>query len=661
MPAHPTDRPRFRPQIDTLEDRSTPAQFGVPWADPTHLTLSFAPDGTPAVGTPSKLFGTLDPALGRAAWQGAVLRAVQTWSELANVNVGVVADGGQALGVTGPTQGDARFGDIRVAGVPLTADLGAAVPPDPFVSGTLAGDVFLNTDAAFTAGSLYAVALHEVGHVLGMAHSTDPKSVMFDPLNPAGTPTAGDVAALRVLYGARAPDANEGDKGNDTTRNATRLRFAEHNQVSDPTVPAIAYGDVTTKTDADVFLVKPETAYTGPMTVRVQTAGISLLGAKLTVLDETGRVLGSTTTTGTAGGSASVTLASINPLAMYYVRVEAAPGAAASVGRYAVAVTLDRLVQPTALPLDAALRGPYETLSPEEMWNLFHDPARALYGDDLATNETAAFATALPSLPGYATNTHYRTVASLAGPTDVDVYRLRAPDTRTPQVLTVTLRAVGPDGAVPRVQILDPTLRAVPVTILSNGNGTFTVQATGLAANKASYYVRAFGGPAGNYALDAGFGTAAAASTEFAAGTLAAPGRQATHTLYVARPQLFGLALDAAGPVGSGSVRMTITDAAGNVVFALTAAAGDTATGVSALLAPGQYTVRFDAVAGTGPAAALAYRVRGSTLGDQVGPKAGSNPTFAPQYTTPGSTTSYTYPTGTTTTISFLWVFGFSA
>src|SRR4051794_10711114 len=87
--------------LTRLEDRHTPAQFGTPWADPTHLTLSFAPDGTQAVGgTTSELFAALDAQMPRAVWQGTILRAVQTWSEAAGVNVGVTADGGQPFGAT---------------------------------------------------------------------------------------------------------------------------------------------------------------------------------------------------------------------------------------------------------------------------------------------------------------------------------------------------------------------------------------------------------------------------------------------------------------------------------------------------------------------------------------------------------------------------------
>src|SRR5262245_28902502 len=181
---------RFAPRLDPLEARDTPAQFGVPWGDPTHLTLSFVPDGTPAAGHASGLFAALDAAMPRAVWQGAILQAFQTWATLANVNIGLVADDGSTFGTPGLAQGDRRFADIRVGGHPMTGEFAVAVPPDPFVAGTLAGDVFVNTAVRFDPDTLYAVALHEAGHALGLAPSTDPRSVMYHELRGNTVPTA---------------------------------------------------------------------------------------------------------------------------------------------------------------------------------------------------------------------------------------------------------------------------------------------------------------------------------------------------------------------------------------------------------------------------------------------------------------------------------------
>src|SRR4051812_35649171 len=104
-------RPR-PPQLalEVLEDRRVPAVFGQPWADPQHLTLSFAPDTTAIAGHVSDLFATLQARGAPADWQRTILTALQTWAVQANLNVGVVADGGQAFGTPGLTQGDGRFG-----------------------------------------------------------------------------------------------------------------------------------------------------------------------------------------------------------------------------------------------------------------------------------------------------------------------------------------------------------------------------------------------------------------------------------------------------------------------------------------------------------------------------------------------------------------------
>src|SRR6185369_14628813 len=93
-------------KAEQLDRRDCPALFGNPWLDP-NLTLSFAADGTLVNGSPSQL-GTLVSGQSAAVRQ-EILRAFQTWVAVANVNIGVVPDGGQPFGVVGPTLHDARF------------------------------------------------------------------------------------------------------------------------------------------------------------------------------------------------------------------------------------------------------------------------------------------------------------------------------------------------------------------------------------------------------------------------------------------------------------------------------------------------------------------------------------------------------------------------
>src|SRR3954452_4553076 len=99
-----------RPGLEALERRRVPAQFGVPWHDPKHLSISFVPDGTEVAGHRSDLFGALNAREPAAVWQREVLRAFQTWAVKADVNVSLAADDGEPLGTPGPDQHDPGFG-----------------------------------------------------------------------------------------------------------------------------------------------------------------------------------------------------------------------------------------------------------------------------------------------------------------------------------------------------------------------------------------------------------------------------------------------------------------------------------------------------------------------------------------------------------------------
>src|SRR5437868_4444770 len=120
--------------LEQLESREVPAIFGIPWSDARHLTLSFVPDGTNVDGTGSVLFSNMTQGT-TAQWQAAILRAAAAWSAATNINVGVVADGGQDLGAPGAAHGDARFGDIRISARPLSGNELAITTPPGYLGG----------------------------------------------------------------------------------------------------------------------------------------------------------------------------------------------------------------------------------------------------------------------------------------------------------------------------------------------------------------------------------------------------------------------------------------------------------------------------------------------------------------------------------------------
>ena len=53
----------------------------------------------------------------------------------------------------------------------------------------------------------------------------------------------------------------------------------------------VAFGDITTNKDVDMFAIRPPSGYYGPLTFRLQSAGLSLLAPHLSVLDAKGNVV----------------------------------------------------------------------------------------------------------------------------------------------------------------------------------------------------------------------------------------------------------------------------------------------------------------------------------------------------------------------------------
>lgn len=635
--------------FELLEQRWTPAQFGVPWVDPAHLTMSFAPDGTIAANQPSQLFAALDAQMPRQVWQSAIVRASQAWAEEANINIGLNRDLGQDFGAAGPSQGDSRFGDIRIGGFPMQpSSLAVSSPPATATAGSFAGDIFFNTDHAFTPESLYSVALHELGHTLGLDHSQDPTSVMFSHLNNNQSLSGSDIASIRDLYGQRALDSTE--PTNNSFSGATRIRYSQVSGGYDGSTPVIQYGDLGTTTDVDHFYIKPLLGYSGPMTVRLQTNGISFVTPKITVFDRVGRVLATRTSSSENSDVLSVRLPNVVPDARYYIRVEAAPGAEYTVGRYGIAVIFDGLLRPLALPIDVVMRGRFEHLKPEKVDELFKTPATFVSEDDLHTNDSFATAVNLRVGPDNPSERDLVQMASLNDATDVDFYRVRTPPSSSSWVLTVTLRAAGVNAVLPEATVFDGNSQLLPMTIIANGNKTFTIQGTNVAANRSLYIrVASAGGDTGNYALDVHFGTVPAELNTFLTGAISTPAQAVTGKLYIAQTQLMNFVLSAGGT--NGLLTMVIRDELGNVVQQLRAVAGSTVSSISQILAPGTYTFSFTS------SARLPFTLRGSRITDPIGPVIDDG-TLDPQFLN-GTDGTFLFPNGTLTVIPYLWLFDF--
>jgi hypothetical protein len=305
------------------------------------VTISFMPDGTNLGGTTtSNLQATFNSNVylknaGPTNWQSQILKAAQAWAQQANVNFAVVNDNGAASGSGSYQQGDPGMGDIRVGGYNFgNSTLAMAYQPPPGNNYSIAGDIVFNTGKTWAEGrtyDLFTVALHEMGHALGLDESSSTSAAMYGSYTGVKNGlSSDDIAGIQAIYGARTGDAYNG------TNNSIATAANINSSISTSTLSALV-PDLNLRTTSTVedFTFQAPAGTGGTMTVQVQSQGLSLLTPKVTVYAADGAtVLGSASGLNQYGTTLTVTVSGVAAGQTYYVQVQGADTTAFSTGLY---------------------------------------------------------------------------------------------------------------------------------------------------------------------------------------------------------------------------------------------------------------------------------------------------------------------------------------
>ncbi len=628
------------------------------------LTLSFAPDGTGVFDQTSNLFSAFSGLLSPGQIEETLISSFGIWAANGNLDVGIVADSGDPFGTPGKMIGDSRFGDIRIGAIPMASDVYAvALGQTEIVSGTWAGDILFNSNAQFTSLSqFFSVALHEVGHALGLKHELAIDSAMHRFSNRTDLAPL-DIANFQAIYGQRKLDQHDVDESinNNTMALATEISL-DSGSVLPGTYPSILFGDINNASDVDFFKYENPSGYNGLITFTVVSDGISLLAPGLSVFNKDGGLIQRVESSSTRGDVLSLSVHSSGSEGKYFVKVDGQNGQ--SVGSYSLITKLVLLnTVPPATIMTAARTQELSQLEPDDLANYFANPNGYLIAEDNHSNDTFNTATRLETEDGYEGQSFFHYKGSLTDSSDHDFYKLetiRFEGTAQP-LLNIGVRSVKTGGLITAIVVFDSNEQVVPAEIVVNGRGEIVVQVSQFSS-ESEYYVRVATDnllpfQSGNYELTISYSKDPARFVTRAEGTISTAQKK-YHSLHVAESQIMQFGLEASpSAVGSNALLwVTVYDQSGKIVYQGATRPGERRTSDAVYLAPGSYSVEVET---NSPLLnGVAYKLTGVEVGDGQGPKF-SDPSDSPFPKNPDG--DYVYPDNVITDATFVVVDGLAS
>jgi hypothetical protein len=149
------------------------------------------------------VFYSFDAIIAAPAFQVLVREAFAAWERVADIDFVEIADGAET---------DIRLGWDTIDGA------GAVIGQAQFTYNIGAYNQMIRSEVRFDSAehwstdrtgsdglaNFYAVAVHEIGHAIGLGHSGDTDSIMYPVLQHQDALTADDMAGARALYGPAA-------------------------------------------------------------------------------------------------------------------------------------------------------------------------------------------------------------------------------------------------------------------------------------------------------------------------------------------------------------------------------------------------------------------------------------------------------------------------
>jgi Matrixin len=591
--------------LEHLETRNLLAAFGTPWPNAKELSISFPADGVSISTYENVIHDTLDSVTSRENWQELVLRAYQTWSIHADVNIALTADHDLNFGTPGLSSQDPRFGEFRIGALPQTGLVANSLPFQA-VAGTWSGDILLNSQTTFVyhdweddlppdpaidpnvAKDLFSVLLHEAGNTLGIADTSIQSAVMFGHYDgPKGLLTPDDIGWLQTLYGARTDPYEQVDNGQLSlaTFIPTPINFDPEMDTVELRASIINYEDV------DYYRITPLAGQT-EVTISVEATAVSLLTPKIEVYDDNGVLLAQNTAVSVFNNNAFVIITGLTGTGNLNVRVSAAADNIYSVGDYRLVVDYRSEAVRASDPLAGHFAGGIESLGTHF----------ALVDDEIGLNNNILAAIALASADGFEANTVYEKHSSVSNATDVDVWKITSPSVIDGR-LVVAVASVGANSPDLRVNIVDTAGQSVGARGRLRPDGTWVLEVAEPTA-ATEYLVRisvdsnsAVG--VGNYVVSADFAREAAQMNQFTSGAISTDMDDIIVWTSL-KTRLYRFDLTTLGEDSTEAIRVVIYDAVTQDVRMVFASPAGMSRTAFALLPEGEYIIRISAISQLG-------------------------------------------------------------